>query len=160
MSPALFSETQYTDWRIVALLLAVLAAFVIWRRGPRWAAVVAMIALVAGFLECRLDTVVDPVAVHVRFGWIPVYSRVIAREQIASIAPAGASDATLARQRWGWGAHWDPDGTFAMTIRGEQGVVLTLRDGSRLKIGSQAPGALLHALATGEPCARYRDSAC
>ena len=151
MTPLRFSEIQFADWRIVALLLIALSALLIWRRGPRWPVLVAMTLLVAGFLECRLQTAVDDAAIHVRFGWIPVYDRTIDRASITTVTPvlpasAPSGVAALSADAWGWGAHWERDGTFAMTIRGTQGVVLTLRDGSRLKIGSQEPGALVRAL--------------
>ncbi len=65
---------------------------------------------------------------------------------------------------WGWGFRRDRDGTLAITIRGAQGVLLILRDGSRLRIGSQEPGALeqalRHALPTAAPSARCPASAC
>lgn len=150
VSPLQFSEIQFADWRIFALLLIALSALLIWRRGPRWPVLVAMVLLVAGFFECRLETSVDDKAVRVRFGWVPVYSRTIERRAIAAVAPVTAPSATasaVTTDAWGWGAHWERDGTLAMTIRGSQGVIVTLRDGSRIRIGSQEPGALARALA-------------
>ncbi|CAM2140746.1 Bacterial Pleckstrin homology domain-containing protein [Pararobbsia alpina] len=148
--PLHFSEIQFADWRIFALLLIALSALLIWRRGPRWPVLVAMVLLIAGFFECRLETSVDDSAVRVRFGWVPVYSRTIERRAIAAVAPVTAPSATasaVTTDAWGWGAHWERDGTLAMTIRGSQGVIVTLRDGSRIRIGSQEPGALARALA-------------
>lgn len=143
-----FSEIQFADWRVFALLLIALSGLLVWRRGPRWPVVVAIVALAAGFWECRLVTTVDDTAIHVRLGWIPFFERTIDRAAIASVAslPSESRVPPVSAEGWGWGAHWEHDGTFAMTIRGSQGVVLMLRDGSRIKIGSQEPGALARAL--------------
>jgi hypothetical protein len=173
-----FAETQFTDWRIVVILMVALSALLIWRRAPRLPTYVAMVLLLASFFECRLLTVVDEEGVHVRFGLLPVYSRSIPLAEIASVAvvPVSASSGTAtgassgansgagsAAGSWGWGPHWDRDGTFAMTIRGSQGVLLTLHDGSRLRLGSQEPDALEYALRrcpTAAPCAHCPASAC
>jgi hypothetical protein len=76
-------------------------------------------------------------------------------------APLAGSPATGS---WGWGVRRDRDGTFAIAIRGTQSVLLILRDGSRLRIGSQEPGALeqalRQALPTAVPSARCPASAC
>jgi hypothetical protein len=145
-----FAETQFPDWRICAIMLVALAGVLVWRRAPRLPACAAMVLLVAGFFECRLATRVDEQAVHVDFGLVPVYARTIALADIVSVGSSeGAASSPAvspAAGSWGWGVHRDRDGTFAMTIRGSQGVVLTLRDGSRLRIGSQEPGALEQAL--------------
>ncbi|CAB3779548.1 hypothetical protein [Pararobbsia alpina] len=169
-----YAETQFPDWRICALMLVALAGLLVWRRAPRLPAWTAMVLLVAGFFECRLATRVDEQAVRVEFGWVPVYSRTIPLADIVSVgtapgsAPASSFSSPLAQSpaagAWGWGVRRDRDGTFAMTIRGSQGVVLTLRDGSRLRIGSQEPGALeqalRHVLPTAGPSARCPASAC
>ena len=164
-----FAETQFTDWRVVVILLLALSALLIWRRAPRLPTYVAMVLLLAGFFECRLSTLVDEHGAQVRFGLLPVYSRVIPLEEIASVAvvpgapAAGTPVVGTPAGSWGWGPHWDHDGTFAMTIRGSQAVLLTLRDGSRLRLGSQEPDALAYALQRcpiAAPCARCPASAC
>jgi hypothetical protein len=151
-----FAETQFPDWRFCAILLIALAGVLIWRRAPRLPTCVAMILLVAGFFECRLVTQIDEQAVRIDFGLIPLYSRTIALADIVSVGPVATAAAASALASpsaagpgagaWGWGVRRDRDGTSAITIRGSQGVVLTLRDGSQLRIGSQEPGALERAL--------------
>ncbi|MEJ0002656.1 MAG: hypothetical protein WDN30_02145 [Pararobbsia sp.] len=143
-----FAETQFADWRIFVILIVALVAVLLWRRAPRLPACVAIVLLLAGFFECRLATDVDEHVVRVRFGFLPVYSCSIPLADIAVVSaqPASGSPMPAGAGAWGWGPHWDRDGTFAMTIRGSQGVLLTLRDGSRIRIGSQEPGALEQAL--------------
>jgi hypothetical protein len=177
-----FAETQFPDWRICVLMLVALAGLLVWRRAPRLPAYSAMVLLTLGFFECRLATRVDEQAVRIDFGLVPVYSRTIPLADIVSVGPAAGSApaSSLGSSRtspptsqlatspaagsWGWGVRRDRDGTLAMTIRGAQGVVLTLRDGSRLRIGSQEPGALeqalRHVLPTAGPSAHCPASAC
>jgi hypothetical protein len=143
-----FAETQFPDWRICALMLLALAGLLVWRRAPRLPACTAMVLLAAAFFECRLTTRVDEQALHIDFGLVPVYSRTIA---LADIVALESSDmppvaASPAAGSWGWGLHRDRDGTFAIAIRGALGVLLTLRDGSKVRIGSQEPGTLEQAL--------------
>ena len=160
-----FEETQFPDWRICLLMLVALAGLLVWRRAPRLPAYVAMILVAAGFFECKLSTQVDERAVRIDFGLVPIYSRSIALTDIVwvgvEVSPLAGSPGTGS---WGWGFRRDRDGTFALSIRGAQGVLLILRDGSRLRIGSQQPGALeqalRHALPTAVPSARCSASAC
>ncbi len=49
----------------------------------------------------------------------------------------------------GWGIRWSPVSGWAYNVSGNQGVRLTLADGSRLLIGSQRPGALAEAIRQG-----------
>lgn len=42
----------------------------------------------------------------------------------------------------GWGVRWGKDGKKAWTARGDHAVVLHLRDGTRLYVGSDTPGRL------------------
>jgi hypothetical protein len=161
-----FAETQFPDWRICALMLVALAGLLVWRRAPRLPAGTAMILLVAAFFECRLATRIDEQTLRIDFGLVPVYSRTIALTDIVSTAVNEVSSvaAPPAAGSWGWGLHRDRDGTFAIAIRGSQGVLLTLRDGSKVRIGSQEPGALeqalRHVLPTGAPSVRCPASAC
>jgi hypothetical protein len=161
-----FAETQFPDWRICALMLVALAGLLVWRRAPRLPACTAMILLVAAFFECQLATRIDEEALRVDFGLVPVYSRTIALTDIVSTAvnEVSAAAAPPAAGSWGWGLHRDRDGTLAIAIRGSQGVLLTLRDGSKVRIGSQEPGALEQALRhvgpTVAPSVRCPASAC
>ena len=171
-----FAETQFPDWRVCALMLVALAGLLVWRRAPRLPAGTAMVLLVGAFFECRLATRIDEQALHIDFGLVPVYSRTIPLADIVSVGSTGASTSSVPSQpasslaanpaagAWGWGLRRDRDGTFAIAIRGSQGVLLTLRDGSRVRIGSQEPGALeqvlRHGLPTAAPSARCPASAC
>lgn len=46
------------------------------------------------------------------------------------------------REFGGWGIRWGKDGKRAWTARGDHAVVLHLRDGTRLYVGSDTPGRL------------------
>ena len=119
--PALFEETQrFSPW--VYVLLGVAAA------------------VLFGVLTMRQTTTVSPETVTVRFGLL--YT---ARIPVAEVASAQAVAYRPVRDYGGWGIR----GTRrrrALNTRGDEGVLLTRRDGSTVLIGSQKPRDLLAAL--------------
>ena len=98
-------------------------------------------ALVLGAL--RMLTLVTPAELRISFGFLPAYKRVVAIDAIASIEVVQYHPI---RDYGGWGLRFRPDGERAYNARGDRGVRIRLRDGSRLLIGSQRPEELARAL--------------
>ena len=94
-----------------------------------------------------MRTIVDRNGAVVTFGrWFPLYRKRIAPGEIAGVRVVAYRPL---RDFGGWGIRF---GRFegkrcrALNVRGDRGVLLTLRDGGRLVIGSQTPEALAAAL--------------
>jgi hypothetical protein len=104
-------------------------------------AVTILILVVMLLLTMRMTTTVRPDAVQIRFGW--VYSKTL---PIADIARAEARVYRPVADYGGWGIR-GMGRRRALNARGNRGVLLTLREGSTLLIGSQQPRELLAALA-------------
>jgi hypothetical protein len=109
---------------------------------PSWVWPIALLGAIVlvGVLLLRLSTTVTRDAVTVRYG--PLYS---ARIPISEITRAEAIAYRPIRDYGGWGVR----GTRrhrALNARGDQGVLLTRRNGTTLLIGSGRPRELLEAL--------------
>jgi hypothetical protein len=104
-------------------------------------AVTILVLVVMLLLTMRMTTTVGPDAVQIRFGWI--YSKTL---PIAEIARAEARIYRPVADYGGWGIR-GMGRRRALNARGNRGVLLTLREGSTLLIGSQRPRELLAALA-------------
>jgi hypothetical protein len=104
-------------------------------------AVTILVLVVMLLLTMRMTTTVRPDAVQIRFGWI--YSKTL---PIAEIARAEARIYRPVADYGGWGIR-GMGRRRALNARGNRGVLLTLREGSTLLIGSQRPRELLAALA-------------
>lgn len=104
-------------------------------------AVTILILVVMLLLTMRMTTTVRPDAVQIRFGWM--YSKTL---PIADIARAEARVYRPVADYGGWGIR-GMGRRRAFNARGNRGVLLTLREGSTLLIGSQRPRELLAALA-------------
>ena len=120
--PAFFEETQgFSPW-VYALLTIV-------------------VALLLGVLTLRQTTTVTADAVTIRFGFL--YKL---RIPLTEIVRAEAVAYRPVRDYGGWGIR-----SFgrrrALNTRGNQGVLVTRRDGSTVLVGSQKPRELLAGLA-------------
>lgn len=97
--------------------------------------------LVAGVL--RMTTEVTPAQLCVWFGWLPTYRKVVLISEIAALEVVRYRPI---RECGGWGIRNGPEGERVLSARGDRGVRLLLRDGTRLLIGSQRPDDLARAL--------------
>jgi hypothetical protein len=120
--PILFEESQgFAPW--VYLLLG------------------ALLLLLVGVFTVRMQTTVTGDAIRVRYGFLGstrVPLREIARAEAVAYRPI--------RDYGGWGKRGF-GARRAINARGNQGVLITRRDGSTLMIGSQEARRLLAALA-------------
>ena len=99
-----------------------------------------MFALCFFFFSLKLETVVTSKGVFVRL--FPLAKRVIPFDEIVKCTPTTYS---AIKEFGGWGVRSGARGK-ALTIYGDQGVELTLKDGQVLLIGSQRPGQLHQAI--------------
>ncbi|MDX2039108.1 MAG: hypothetical protein SFX72_20855 [Isosphaeraceae bacterium] len=97
--------------------------------------------LILGVL--KLTTEVRPDGVHVWFGWIPTYRKVIPIGEIQSVEVVRFRPI---RDHGGWGFRTSRAGDRVLSARGDQGVMLRLADGSRVIVGSQRPDPLAAAI--------------
>lgn len=98
-------------------------------------------AIVIGAL--RMLTLVTPTELRVSFGFLPTYRRVIAVDAVVSVEPIHYHPI---RDHGGWGLRIARNGERIYNARGDRGVRLHLRDGTRLLIGSQRPDELALAI--------------
>jgi hypothetical protein len=160
---AVFHEEQYFDWKAYALIAAleILCGLAIlgWTHRADVAGLVAHawslefgLGLAAGLglpfllivtvLHMTTEATTDLVTVW--YGWVPIYRRTIA---MADVKACEVVEYRPLMDYGGWGVRRRSDGDRALTARGDRGVRLTLRDGSRLLIGSQRPEELADLLA-------------
>lgn len=140
-----FSETQaFADWvyAVLGLTAAVsLSSLALAPRVHAWLWVGSSLLLVFDLLCLR--TVITERELLVTLGALfPLYRR---RIPLAEIARAEAVTYSPLADYGGWGIRWGRNGA-AVNARGCRGVLLTLRCGKRLLIGSQRPDALAAAL--------------
>lgn len=141
-----FREEQYAPGWVWALVggTALLSGVAVGRAalaagqkatGALWpsAAVVAVMAALS-----RMTTTVDENGVKVVFGLLPVYTRTISLSEIVEVH---AESYSPLREFGGWGIR-GLGNNRALNMQGNQGVRLTLNDGSRLLIGSGRPDEL------------------
>jgi hypothetical protein len=121
-SPILFEESQgFGPW--VYVLLG------------------ALLVLLVGLFSVRMQTTVTSDAVRIRYGFLGT-TRVPLRE----IARADAVVYRPIRDFGGWGKRGFGS-RRVLNARGNQGVLITRRDGATLMVGSMEPRRLLAALA-------------
>jgi len=108
-----------------------------------WVWLIALIGLlvVGGALALRLTTAVTREQITVRYG--PLYS---VRIPVAEVARAEALRYRPLRDYGGWGIRGSRRHR-AVNARGDEGVLITRRDGTTVLIGSQRSRDLLGALA-------------
>lgn len=157
---AIFREEQNFGWWVYALLavmagIGVVAAF--WMRpdepptNPTSIHFEIPLALAIGLIlpsvlimgVLRMTTEVIPTDVRVWFGWFPTYRRDIAISEIVMLEVVRYRPI---RECGGWGIRTGPDGEKVLNARGDRGVRLRLRDGTRILIGSQRPDELARAI--------------
>ena len=88
-------------------------------------------------------TIVTPAELRVSFGFLSTYRRIMPVDAIASVEVVQYHPI---RDYGGWGLRFGRDGERIYNARGDRGVRLRLRDGSRLLIGSQRPDDLALAI--------------
>jgi hypothetical protein len=107
-----------------------------------WTVAPAMLLVYLGLF--RMKTEVSDTSLTVAFGWIPFYRWSI---PLGEIATAEEVTYNPLKDYGGWGIRGIP--VAALNARGDRGVLLHLKTGRTLLIGSQAPEALLLALTSG-----------
>lgn len=87
-----------------------------------------------------LEVRVTAAAVEVRFGPLPLFGTRVRLADLCRAEPV--------RTTWldGWGVHWTPGRGWLYNLWGVAAVQLALRDGRRLRIGTDDPAGLLAAL--------------
>ena len=126
---------------VVAVMLGILAKVVF--QGPSgfdWKlhAIVGIAILLVGVMFSSLTIEVEPAQVSWQFG-IPAIKNAVRMEDILNVA--------VVRNPfiYGWGAHMIPRG-WVYNVSGRDAVELTLRDGSRVRLGTDQPDVLLSAI--------------
>lgn len=130
-----------------ALLLFVFTAYL---GAPRALVVAAVVLILPLLFFCSLTTEVTDRAFRFSFG-IGLISKTIPRSEIAACR--------VVRNPWtfGWGIHLTPRG-WLYNVSGNAAIEIDLRDGKRLRVGTDEPEALCAALhremdGRGEPAA-------
>lgn len=142
-----FSETQaFAGWVYAWLGLTAavsLSSLALPPRIPAWLWLWVGGSLLLVFDLLCLRTVITGQELVVTLGALfPIYRR---RIPLAEIARAEAVTYSPLADYGGWGIKWGRNGA-AVNARGSRGVLLTLRSGKRLLVGSQRPDALAAAL--------------
>jgi hypothetical protein len=152
---AIYREEQLFSWWIYALVGLVLfvsglyltnrPGMVAGRPGPLSSVIliglVCQPLIVVGFL--RMTTQITPGVVEVWFGWIPTYRRAI---NISMVERLEVVTYHPLKDCGGWGIRAGRDGERVLNARGDRGVRLFFRDGTRILIGSQHPEVLASAV--------------
>jgi hypothetical protein len=102
--------------------------------------------MVVGVL--RLTTEVDATGIRIWFGWIPTFQRAIYLadlDRVESVRYRPIADCG------GWGIRIGLDGERVYNARGDLGVRLYFRDGTRILLGSQRPDELADAIVRALP---------
>ena len=94
-------------------------------------------------LALRMTTIVDPLAIQVSYGWIPLLRRnfdprALKAVEVVTFRPW--------RDHGGWGPLRSHRGERVYSARGCRGVRLTFVDGSQVILGSQHPERLARCL--------------
>lgn len=101
--------------------------------GTPWIALAPTLGVILVLVALmRMTTEVDEAGLKVVFGFLPVYTRRIAFSDIGAVA---AETYDPLREFGGWGIR-GMGKNRALTMQGNQGVRITLKDGSRLLVGS------------------------
>ena len=157
---AIYREEQLFGWWVYAGLglVSALAWVVLFDRTIGWAVpwiawhgrafkavvaagVVLPPSVVIGAL--RMITLVTPGDLRISFGFLPTVRRIVPLDAIASIEVVHYHPI---RDHAGWGFRFGRDGERVYNARGNKGVRVRLRDGSKLLVGSQHPDQLALAI--------------
>ena len=146
MSP-LFDERQEPHPGLQAVVAfaaaAPLALYLLDRASAGPAAFALSAALLLSLIFSPMRTTVDAGGVYVRFGIAGLIRRAIPLEEIVRAEPVTYR---ALKDYGGWGIRRSAEGERAYTMRGDQGVRLTLDTGASVLIGSRAPEALARAV--------------
>ena len=96
----------------------------------------------------RLTTEVDATGIRIWFGWIPTFQRTICLADLERVEPVRYRPLV---DCGGWGIRTGPGGERVYNARGDLGVRLHFRDGTRILIGSQRPDELADAIVRSLP---------
>jgi hypothetical protein len=137
----LYRHTQFGTiqiWATLAAVAVILLSVVLF--GGIWIpCIVAAFLLIALGLFGSLTVMVHQDHVLLRFGFFGIIRKSFPLGNITSV--------TKVKNPWyyGWGIRWTPDGPL-YNISGEEGVMLVLADGKKVRIGSDEPEALADAI--------------
>ncbi|MEZ6056081.1 MAG: hypothetical protein R3C01_05185 [Planctomycetaceae bacterium] len=127
-------------------------AFGVWQWGAPNLHAVVIVLLLAGVLEVVLATAfrsltitVYRVAVTAQYGPLPLFRKVILLEEIVRVETARSSVAD------GWGIHWFPGRGWTYNLWGFDCVLLTLKNGSTVRFGTEEPSQLVEAIVAAAP---------
>lgn len=102
--------------------------------------------LIVGVL--RMTTEVDDTGIRIWFGWVPTIQRSISLTGLERVEPVRYRPLV---ECGGWGIRGGPGGERVYNARGDLGVRLHFRDGTRILIGSQRPDELAEAICRSLP---------
>ena len=91
----------------------------------------------------RMVTLVTPGSLRISFGFLPTVRRIVPLDAIASIEVVHYHPI---RDHVGWGFRLGREGERIYSARGDRGVRVRLRDGTKLLVGSQRPDQLALAI--------------
>lgn len=157
MVDPLFEESQRVSSVVVLVMIAILAvvsALLLWKFGSRgriWislGAATVFVGVLLAFMHMRTTVTQDGVTISL----FHVFSTSIPADTIAATE---AIEYNPLGDFGGWGLRFGPQGR-AYSIRGDEGVQLTLSDGRKILIGSQRPDALHRAIQATRAADRVR----
>ena len=157
---AIYREEQWFAWWTYTVLgvISALACVFLFDRTLGWANPLIQfhgrlfkILVAAGVIlppslviaALRMLTLVTPGALRISFGFLSTYHRDIPLDSITAIEVIQYHPI---RDYAGWGIRFGRDGERVYNARGDRGVRMHLRDGSKLVVGSQRPEQLALAI--------------
>ena len=157
---ALYREEQWFGWWLYAILglISALAWLVLVDRTLGWndpnmrfhgcgfkSLVAAGLVIPPAIIVCalRMVTLVTPSDIRISFGFLVTLRRVVLVDQVQAVEVVQYHPI---RNFGGWGFRIGRDGERVYNARGDRGVRLLLRDGTRLLVGSQNPDQLALAI--------------
>jgi hypothetical protein len=138
---------------VAALVVMLVAAFVVVWVGPPEGGILASVAMLIGALVMvsfvSLTVEVDSSTLTCRFG--PGFVR--KRIPVADIVQA-----TPVTNPWyiGWGIRWYPGRCWVWNVSGLQAVELDMKSGRKFRIGTDEPTALVEAIRTARSMPGFR----
>ena len=129
-----FQEVQYFPELVFAIIVAIALNLLLhYRRIPLTISIaicLLWVPLLHLFLQQR--TVVDDQIIHIQFGWIPFIQHTIPLEEVT-----GQKTVVYVPMDHSWGVWQDVKVVSPFMPRGEQGLLLEMKDGSRYLIASR-----------------------
>lgn len=146
MAAPRFHETQHLHLVFVIILLVAggWPVVLLLQGAPLWPTLVpVLVAVLLVLLFMPLRTTLKGGTLRVAFGLVPLF---VWHFELKDIESVEAVTYRPLRMYTGWGMRRGFDGSRALTMRGNKGVMLHLRNGKRYLIGSQKPEELAAAL--------------